>query len=138
MPGNSAGGGGGGGRAGVDGAQGRFAGWWCRRQPYGMNEFYGTAGSKYWRINLYRTKVIDWWKTSLYSANVASPGNNTNHYGFMAVTSNGGDGGNGGNGSNGETNGAAGGGGGGYTAEVVPVVTEQFSHRNIKSYTNSS
>ena len=105
MPGNSAGGGGGGGRGGVDGAAGNFAGG-------GAGGGGGGAGSSGGPICIV-AKVIDWWQTAKYSANVTSPGNNTGHHGFIVCKSIAGDGGNGGNGSNGGSNGASGGGGGG-------------------------
>lgn len=106
MPGNSGGGGGGGGRA-ATGAGGVASG--------GAGGAGGGAGSSGGLVCIV-AKVIDWWQTDLYSANVASPGNNTGTHGFMAIKVNGGDGGNGGNGGDGQDAGSSvhsGGGGGG-------------------------
>ena len=74
---------------------------------------------------MYCRKVIDWWQTDLYSANVLSPTNNTGTHGFMAIKVNGGDGGNGGNGGNGQDAGSSVHSGGGGGGGVVPVVTEE-------------
>jgi len=126
MPGNSAGGGGGGGRGGVDGAAGNFSGG-------GAGGGGGGAGSSGGPICIV-AKVIDWWKTAEYSANVTSPGNNTGHHGNIVCKSIAGDGGNGGNGSNGNGFGAAyggggggGGGGAGGNGGTILIVTSNLS-----------